>query len=135
MGKGQHVQLITRPISFDEHLQEIVIGLVIGDQRIELPMDTRVEVGYDAGASIGTVTATLFADTVRYRPEEALPKLSDKPPLWDELLDVLRDMVDGSPCVVHPEGMPDFCEAHAEDEPCPHRRAKALLGVLRPQEE
>lgn len=69
--KGQHVKLITRQIGIsDDDPAELVTAVMIGDQRLELPMGSDLRIEYrGAGNSIAEVHVVLVAATVRYEEE------------------------------------------------------------------
>lgn len=68
---GQNVELITRDFGMPDEAKEIVVGLRVNGEPFDLPMGSRLAVETSAGEELQTVTVTLFADTVRYKPEES----------------------------------------------------------------
>ncbi|HMJ74747.1 MAG TPA: hypothetical protein VK507_02185 [Iamia sp.] len=67
---GQNVVLLTKEVGDDERSQEMVVGIEVDGERFDVPMDSRIAVESEAGATTQLVTLTLFADTVRYAPAE-----------------------------------------------------------------
>lgn len=73
MSDRQNVKLLTRPLNPKNPeyggLAEVIVAVQVGDQRLELPMDSPVTVSVDAGSSTPVVTITLLADTVRFEQD------------------------------------------------------------------
>jgi hypothetical protein len=63
------VRLVTRPLLEGT---EQVIAVMVGDQRLDVPLDSRVAVEYEAGAGPGIVHVEIISRTVRHVAEADL---------------------------------------------------------------